>query len=309
MTTHDSGRTTPALLPRRTIVAAGAWTVPIVAAATAAPAYAASPCQTVYDYTLDWTNVGANYVRAPSGVAAYAMLTSVPAGGDPIYVHFNTVRTTGTNGNFIDPDRNLTRSSLGTAGSTQDPLVTNLGNTGESGLRLQHEDRGTGVARAQVLTISFRTGTAIDSPLIYVRNVRFSITDIDGLNGGNNYADRVSLSPQPNTTGTIEQFRDTNTVANVSPSGTARVSVRGAGTDGDAWRLATVNSSDVGNTQSYDNIAETSAGARVRVAYEDSIARSMQQLTLKYWTNDTATIYHRMYITNIRFKARRIFCG
>ncbi len=126
-----------------------------------------------------------------------------------------------------------------------------------------------------MLNVSFRTGTATNSPLIYVRDVGFYITDIDGLNGGNNYADRVSLSPQPNTAAPIEQVRDTNINAAVSGGGNARVSIRGIGTDGDPWRLANVNNQDVGEAQSYNNIAETSTGTRVRVDYEDSIARSL----------------------------------
>ena len=289
-------------LPRRTLVAAGAWTVPVVAAATAAPAYAASPCQTGYDYTLNWATIGNLYVRSNSGLAAYAQLSSTQAGGDPLYVHFTA---TGLGGANIDTTRNLTVSNQG-AGTTQDPNVTNLGNTGQSGIRLQHNARSAGIANAQELKISFRTGTSPTSPLVYVRNVGFYITDIDGLNNGNTYADRASLSPNPNTT-TPEQVRDQNTTAAVSGGGTATVSMVGTGTDTDPWKLVSGNASST--TQSYNNIAETSAGTRVQMAYQNNIARSMQELTLKYWTNDNANIYHRMYITNITFKARRIFCG
>ena len=302
MTTHDrSDQSAPALLPRRSIVAAGAWTVPVVAAATAAPAYAASPCMNLYDYTLNWAT--ASYTRSNTGVDAYAALTSTQAGGDPIYVHFNAV---GMGTSNIDTSRNLTVSNAG-SGTTQDPTVTNLGNTGQSGIRLQHNARPSGIANAQNLTISFRTGTSTSSPLVYVRNVSFHMTDIDGLNGGNNYADRVSLSPNPTLTPVVEQVRDQNTTAAVSGGGTATVSIVGTGTDSDPWKLVNGNASST--TQSYNNISETSAGTRVRVTYANTSARVMQQLLLKYWTADTATIYHRMYITNITFKARLIACG
>ena len=305
MASHDRPRpAAPVQLPRRTLVAAGAWTVPVVAAATAAPAYAASPCMTLYDYTLNWAT--ASYTRNTTGLSAYAALTSTQAGGDPLWVHFTSVAASA--GSNIDTARNLKVSNEGSAATstTQDPYVTNLGNTGQSGIRLQHNARASGIANAQNLTISFRTGASTSSPLVYVRNVSFYMTDIDGLNGGNNYADRVSLSPNPNLT-TPEQVRDQNTTAAVSGGGTATVSIVGTGMDTEPWKLVTGNASST--TQSYNNIAETSAGTRVRVTYANTGARVMQELLLKYWTADTATIYHRMYITNITFKARLIACG
>lgn len=51
-TDRRDGPSTQTLLPRRTLVAAGAWSVPVVAAATAAPAYAASPCEKTHSYKL-----------------------------------------------------------------------------------------------------------------------------------------------------------------------------------------------------------------------------------------------------------------
>lgn len=273
----------------------------MVAVATAAPAFAASPCEILYDYTLAW---GATSYTRTSGTAAYATLTPVQAGGDTIYVHFTTVATTA---NAVDTTRNLTVSDAGN-GSLQDPTVTNLGNTGERGVRLQHTNvrqggLGTADANAQVLKISFRSGPQITSPLVYVRGVSFYITDIDGLNtSGYTYADRMSLSPGLTA---AEQTKDTNTTASVAGGGTASVSVIGTGTDTDAWRLVNAGTT----TQSNNNIDETSAGTRVRVQYANNASRVMQELALKYWSDVTTTIYHRTYLTNIRFQARRGYCG
>lgn len=300
---HDNSSRMPAL-PRRTLMAGAAWSVPVVAAAGAAPAYATSICSTLYDYNLAWGSASAPYTTVTPGVATYARLTSVQPGGDTIYVHFNTVATAA---NAIDTTRNLTLSDAGN-GTTQDPTVTNLGATGQRGIRLQHNNvrqsgLGTADVNAQTLRVSFRSGTSASSPLVYVRNVSFYITDIDALaNGGNNYSDRVSLLPSPTT---AEQVRDTNVTANVSGGGTALVTVSGTGTDTDPWRL--VNGGT--NTTSNNNISETSAGTRVRVTYENTSARVMRELTLKYWSGVTTTIYHRVYLTNFTFKARRLYCG
>lgn len=56
---------------RRTIVRGAAWSVPVVAAATAAPAYAASPCDAI-TRTMDWGNT-TQYSRASATNASYVV--------------------------------------------------------------------------------------------------------------------------------------------------------------------------------------------------------------------------------------------
>lgn len=269
---------------RRALLAAGAWSAPVVVVATAAPVFAASPCLTDSLYLLDWGSALTPLTQVTAGRAAYVRVPSLVAGD--VYVHFSTTATTA---NAIDTTRNLTVPPNSGTGTTRDPVVTDLGDLGgtlggERGIRLQHDNRAAGMANAQVLTMSFRAGPSAASPLRSVQGLTFSITDIDSLTGTYAYSDRVSLS------GTRAYVADTNVTAAVAGGGTANVSVLGAGTDADPWRLSNNNV----------NIDENSAGARVRVTYPGAET----SITLKYWSNTTATVYHRMYLSDFRFTAR-----
>ena len=279
---------------RRALLAAGAWTAPVVVIATAAPTFAASPCLTDSPYLLDWGSVLTPLTQVTAGVAAYVRVPSVTTGD--VYVHFST---TANAANAIDTARNLTLPPNTGTGTTQDPVVTDLGDLGgtiggERGIRLQHNNRAAGAANAQVLTISFRDGPSAASPLRSVQGLTFSVTDIDSLTGQFAYSDRVSLS------GTRTYVADTNVTANVAGGGTATVSVLGAGTDADPWRLCLVNTTTDANV----NIDENSAGARVRVSYPGAVT----SITLKYWSQTTASIYHRRFLSDFGFAARPSGC-
>lgn len=175
-------------LSRRSVVRGAAWSVPVVSMAATAPAFAASPCGTVYTtWKLDWgttpyTKASANFGSATVGNVA---------GTVPIVVSF---------------------TSSVTSGITRDPGnldledgVNNIGNLGanEQGLELWHSASVNNDARYQQVIIGFdRT----------VSDLKFTITDIDF--NQDQYSDRVSLSGDRSfalTTDTVITGAGTNT--------------------------------------------------------------------------------------------------
>lgn len=66
---------------RRSVTRAAAWSVPVIAVATAAPAYAASPCDPRTGAVLDWDGAATTYTRT-SNVASVA--TFDPDGSGPV---------------------------------------------------------------------------------------------------------------------------------------------------------------------------------------------------------------------------------
>src|SRR6478672_464529 len=134
---------------RRTVVRGAAWSVPVVAVAATAPAFAASPCATLYPFRLDWGTTP--YSRA-SARNATATLSS--AGSTPLTVTFAS--TSSTTANVPDPNRNLTVPANTGTGTTADPVVTSLGGRqGERGLMLYHQSSTVGRDNRQDVVITF----------------------------------------------------------------------------------------------------------------------------------------------------------
>lgn len=102
---------------RRTIVRGAAWSVPVVAAAAAAPAYAASPCDSIAD-TVDWGNSG-RYSRSGASSATYSIPDPDGTGpGQPLTLTVSVVET-GSNtqlGSQVGANDNL-RTATGVGGS------------------------------------------------------------------------------------------------------------------------------------------------------------------------------------------------
>lgn len=113
-TITDRGMTTT----RRTLVRGAAWSVPVVAAATAAPAYAASPCDSLAG-TVDWGNTG-RYVRSGATSATYTIPDPDGSGpGQPLTLTVSVVET-GSNvqlGSQLGVNDNL-RTDTGVGGSS-----------------------------------------------------------------------------------------------------------------------------------------------------------------------------------------------
>lgn len=164
---------------RRNVVRGAAWSVPVVAVAATAPAFAAS-CTTDYAMRLDWGNAVAEFSRALNGNSATASATG-GAGSTPLLVTFGSV--------YIRPNNQADRRA---SNNLTVPPDTNVGGagTGQRALMLRHLNHGEGRTYRQVLTISFARA---------VTGLSFRISDIDSLN--NTFYDRVEL------TGTREGVR------------------------------------------------------------------------------------------------------
>lgn len=171
---------------RRNVVRTVAWTVPVVAASTAVPAYAASCGSTSYAWRLDWADnttsdafTTSYSVAKPAGANAVHVGTAVvtgPSGSSPVTVTFRN--------SVVGADRrhatNLTVEN-----------TANIGNLGaqERGLLLWNTDilEGRNASR-QVVEVTFSRA---------VSNLRFTITDIDSNDqrgSGNDYRDQVELT-------------------------------------------------------------------------------------------------------------------
>lgn len=263
---------------RRNVVRGAAWSVPVVAVAATAPAFAASTCASPKLYSLDWGST--SYSRVNDN-ATYATLTS---GGTTIYVHFAAAfRGLGAgDGDFNGQARNLSVPS-GTASSGQntlrDPVILNLGGlgAGEKGVRLQQVSP-RGYDNRQDVTVSFRTTSSPTSSLVDVQGLSFYIVDIDNFASPYAYDDRVALTSAQ----AYDQARDTT--------------IRGTGTAVDPWRNSASGNQD-----------ENAAGARVRIDFPDDNGSRVSNFTLTYWTNTSASAtntgqYHRIYMSDFSLK-------
>lgn len=162
-TVRPDGHRTPTQLPRRTLVAAGAWTVPVVVAATAAPAYAASNCNGGTVRTVTWQ-------------------TNSATGGS------NTSQTGTITGNTLS----VSSSYAGSAGSraTRNMASYSVNSTNDSfELSNNIPPAGTANIESNYQTATFTFGSRVQS-------VTFTIDDIDRASTGQSaFADRVAIIP------------------------------------------------------------------------------------------------------------------
>jgi hypothetical protein len=251
---------------RRTLVRNVAWSVPVVAVAATAPAYAASPCSDRYSYLLDWGTTP--YTRA-SYRSSFATVSS--ADSSPVTVSFSSTsfsndlaNNTALSNNQPDQARNLTvPANTGTA-TTADPVVNSLGGrAGERGVMLYHASSLAGRGNRQEVTISFSRP---------VRGLSFWITDIDTITTPA-YSDRVELvsTPASSRTQTLD-------------------GVTGTGVQGDPWLRAADS-----------NVSENAAGAQVRVAYPTTT--DITSVKVVYWNATGGTQYHRIFLGDLAFTA------
>lgn len=258
---------------RRHVVRGAAWSVPVVALATTAPAFAVSCDRQAY--TMNWTESRfsrTDFRRATgyahgSQVGNTALAVALTSNSFSNGVLNNNVATAN---NRPDVDRNLTiPPTADGADANLDPGVTSLGGrANERGIRLQHTRSDPGRGNRQEVTINFSRP---------VRGLSFYITDIDRISYGSyGYSDRVELTSVP---------------AVVPPTRTQTLDgTTGVGVQNDPW-LRTAN----------ENRDENAAGAQVRVAYPSS--SDISSLTLTYWNAAGTDIYHRVFIGNMTFTA------
>lgn len=217
-------------VPRRAVVAGGAWVAPAVLLATAAPAAAASapPCQPV-QLATDWTS--AAYVRTSATSGTYTWVNPLGNGSIPVLTLTISAAVVGPAFTSIAP-ADLT----GTAGPTGGQSVPGLD------LSLNNTQNTTNT-----------TNTGADFTFAFsqaVTNLSFAITDIDGAyfngNSANSGAERVTLSSPSAISGSIVDSSY----------------LTGTGVAGDPWRRkpnSTPNVINLPGSSSAGNVNVTSA--------------------------------------------------
>lgn len=161
--TDPQSPASPPSLSRRTVAHGLAWTVPAVAAAAAAPAFAVS-CANPAAFTGRFTQ--ANVYGTPPSTYTWSA-----AGRTPITLSLNTV---------ADSGKSLTPNNLTSAGGINQGY-NGLGDLRADGLLLQQSGSG-----GQRLTITFSRP---------VTNLQFTIADVDWLRS--RYRDAIVLDPEP----------------------------------------------------------------------------------------------------------------
>jgi hypothetical protein len=259
--------TLPSNMPsRRNVVRSAAWTVPVVAASTAVPAYAASCGSTSYNWRLDWQNntttdafTTSYSVDKPAGANSVHVGTAVitgPPGSSAVIVTFKN--------SVVGTDRrhptNMTVES-----------TTNIGNLGaqERGLLLWNTNILAGrEASRQVVDITFSRA---------VSNLRFTITDIDSNNSpgsANDYRDQVELTGVRTGVATAR--------------GGGNFYVVGAGTQASPWQMYDNDTAAGDSADARGNLAVTYAGpvSSFRLDYWNSSGNGQQAIFLSDFTFD-----------------------
>lgn len=217
-------------VPRRAVVAGGAWVAPAVLLATAAPAAAAStpPCQPV-QLATDWTS--AAYVRTSATSGTYTWVNPLGNGSIPVLTLTVTATRVGTAFTSLGA-ANLTSTAAPIGGQSVPGLDLNL-------ILDQHTTNTTNTGADYTFAFSQA-----------VTNVSFTLTDIDEAYfnnlATNSGTERVTLGSPSAMSGSIVN------------SGY----LTGTGVAGDAWRRrpnSTPNVDNLANSSSAGNVNVTSA--------------------------------------------------
>lgn len=165
-----------AMPTRRNVVRTAAWTVPVVAAGVAAPAYAASCGDTSTAWRLDWGATGTSWTQpaVSNGVQTGDAVITGGAGTQPMRV---TLRSQTFGSMARDADNFKLSGAL-------NPAVTNVGGLNQGqGLNVSHASPlPSGRTNRQEVQISFNRA---------VTNLSFTISDTDWTSG---WDDRVELT-------------------------------------------------------------------------------------------------------------------
>lgn len=161
---------------RRSVVRGAAWSIPVVAVAATAPAYAASPCDPRPGTVLLWTASDVSHNRESP---ARAVTTYDPDGTGPVPAM--TLTTT-----VVYSGNMKTGTEFGNA--TNDSLLIqgNVGGLNQAGLVMYQSTTSTGAGSFNdrgAYTFTFSRP---------VTNLTFTITDVDS--NGSQYRDAVMLT-------------------------------------------------------------------------------------------------------------------
>lgn len=238
-----------AMPTRRNVVRTAAWTVPVVAAGVAAPAYAASCHDTTYDWRLDWGAASTSWAQPAvvSGIQTGDAVISGAAGSTAMRVTFRSEM-------FGTMQRDVNNLKLSNAIGNQS--TSNVGGLNQGpGLNISHAAAiPSGRNNRQEVQITFNRA---------VTNLSFTISDTDWSNGG--WDDRVEL------TGSRA----------VSSTG-----IQGAGVLNDPWMA--INEGNAGNSSGTRNITVTysslAANTAITLTFWNDSGNSNQRVFLSDFT-------------------------
>lgn len=184
---------------RRNVVRGAAWSVPVIAVATAAPAYAASPCDPRTNQVLDWDGSNTTWSRAEDRRSGMATLDPDLAGPIPAL-------TFGLATSYVGNMKPGNEVGFGNALT----VVSNAGGLTTSALSLvQATTSATPQGRNDRGSYTFTFSRPVS-------NLTFTITDIDSNSG--DFDDVLEISP-----GYVELSRGSAiTSDNNGPGGTQR---------------------------------------------------------------------------------------
>lgn len=239
------GHRTP--VHRRHLTRAAAWAVPVIAVAAAAPAYAASPCDTTYSYRLDWGTTPFTKIDEDGS----ATIAAPSPGASSINVGFKSEVSSAA---VARPAANLSV-----------PATLNIGGLGanERGLRIEHAQPITaGRTNRQTITITF--GRA-------VTGLSFTITDVDSSN---------SAAANQTRNGWWDQVELSGTRDVVQPA-----TITGLGTLAAPWKHTSANTNEA-TTGTGGNVKVTYPGAvsSITLVYWSDSAGGNQAIALSDFT-------------------------
>lgn len=250
---------------RRTLVRGAAWSVPVVAMAATAPAFAASCGSITTSYALDWNNTARTTYTPPA--------TPAGTGTGKKTGYATALATAGSGASSVTVTFDST--TVGTVSRTANNLVlggSNVGGTGGPGLQLTHDSLQTGRGNRQELVITFSRP---------VTELSFSIADIDSSSGS--WYDQVEL------TGTTGSGVAAFTQSPVATTSSTSVVVWGDGSQGQPWRPRN-DSQNIGSGSSAGNKTLT-------------FTTAVKTLTLVYW-NSAGNGNQIIALTDFSFKAK-----
>lgn len=236
---------------RRSVTRAAAWSVPVIAVATAAPAYAASPCDPRKDQVLKWSAATTTVVRTPNNNGLVADFDPDGASG-PIPALTLTMSATFV-GNMAPGLEPGVQNANGDGQQLNYTITSNVGGLGTSvsALCMQQatsstEPQGAGDRGSYTFTFS--------QP---VSNLRFTLTDIDS--SSNDFWDAIALVPAPTSA----------VPANSNYLVTSTTDSRGVTVSPAFWRPSNNNTGLDNVTRNDGNLVVTYAGpiSSFRIAY------------------------------------------
>ena len=232
---------------RRTLVRGAAWSVPVVAAATTAPAFAVSPCDLRQTVVTNWA-VGTEYVQSGDYAGTWTRTLAAQYGTTKVEIKSVPVGNikAGTYNNVENRNFDV---NAGTVSGLTRPLQFQQAPSTLNGYG--------GSTNRQDITITFTPP---------VENLRFSFGDIDSQTGSAAYSDRVE----------IVRYVSGTTTGLLTSTFNAGAVVAGNGSQGP-------NPQPFAPTGTNTAVLDTSNTANVNLSTPNSGNLRTSSISIRYW--------------------------